>query len=71
MCNGFNHTPVISFLQISGQLTFGKDLSKWRLGASISLDQKKKKDNTVKICFKLSTIKHYHNVIILRSYTVL
>lgn len=47
MCNGFNHTPVISFLQISGQLTFGKNLSKWGLGASISLDQGKKKKITL------------------------
>lgn len=52
--NGFNHTPVVSFLQISGQLTFGKNLSKWGMGASISFDVGK----TRKHCQKSPL---YHN----------
>lgn len=59
--SGFHHTPVISFLQISGQLTFRKNLSEWGLGASIRFHQGKEK-----------VLKpHCHSVNIIRSYTVL
>lgn len=58
MCNMFNHTLVISLLQVPGQLTFGKNLSKWGLGASIRLNQEKQQT-------------HHHNASVLTSYIVL
>lgn len=51
----FNHTPVISLLQVSGQFAFGENLSKWGLGASVRLDQEKQKTK-LKYTVKLQNI---------------
>lgn len=55
VCTVFNHTPVISLLQVSGQFAFGENLSKWGLGASVRLDQEKQKTK-LKYTVKLQNI---------------
>lgn len=37
-----NHTPVVGFLQVSGQLTFGKNLPKRGLRASVTFNEEQK-----------------------------